>query len=409
MFKRRERFAIRLSLAVVAIGVVGLITTIPFYYSQIVEWVFYVYGSLYFIINLAFTAIAAYYCFEADIPQTVFIGAAGYALQHSYNNIVTIVQSIVADTSSGINFPRDYVIAIFSVIIAIAANIILYLRRRNATSSHPLYLNNNTLVIATITIFNCSILSFNIGRLEGLRQGIVVRLYGITAALFALYSMLSQMHGSRMQHENRVLEELMQYEKRQHELNKQTIDIINIKCHDLKHQIGMLESMDELQRRRSIKQLLDAVMVYDSNIKTGNDALDLIFTEKNLICTKYNIRISYLVDGTLMNFMNIADIYSLFGNILDNAIESVVSENDEDKRIINISVTACGKMVHIHAANYCAAAPQFADGLPLSTKQDKNFHGFGTKSIKYITEQYNGKLTCYYKNEKFVLDILFER
>ena len=115
------------------------------------------------------------------------------------------------------------------------------------------------------------------------------------------------------------------------------------------------------------------------------------------------------MDGTLLQFINIADLHSLFGNILDNAIESVITEKEEDKRTINISVTQRGNMVHVHAANYCAAAPQFVDGMPVSTKQDKNFHGFGTKSIKYITEQYGGKLICYFKDNKYILDILFER
>ena len=410
MFKRKKHFAARLSLSVVAIAAIGLVTTIPFYFSQSAEWAFFTCGSLYFLINLAFTAIAAHFCFEVDIPQTVFIGAAGYALQHSSNNLLSIVQMIVSAAYPSLKYPQKYVTLALSLVIAVIINCILFRRRKCAPGSFAtLYLNNKTLIIATITIFICSILSFNIGNLEGLRQNIVVRLYGVIAALFALYSMLSQLHSRRVQHENQVIEELMRHEKRQHELSKQNIDIINLKCHDLKHQIGLLEHMSDSQRRESIKVLQSAVMLYDSNIKTGNDALDLIFNEKNLICAKYNIRISYLVDGTLLQFINIADLHSLFGNILDNAIESVITEKEEDKRTINISVTQRGNMVHVHAANYCAAAPQFVDGMPVSTKQDKNFHGFGTKSIKYITEQYGGKLICYFKDNKYILDILFER
>ena len=54
------------------------------------------------------------------------------------------------------------------------------------------------------------------------------------------------------------------------------MDIINIKCHDLKHQIGMLENMDSSERKEAIKELQRAVIIYDSIIKTGNDTLDLI-------------------------------------------------------------------------------------------------------------------------------------
>ena len=148
----------------------------------------------------------------------------------------------------------------------------------------------------------------NVGNLGGMRQSIVVGLYATTAVLFTLYSMLAQMRSKRMQHENQIMEELMHHEKHQHDLNKQTVDIINIKCHDLKHQIGMLENMDSSERKEAIKELQRAVIIYDSIIKTGNDTLDLILTEKNFVCVKYNIKVSYIIDGAELDFIKTADL-----------------------------------------------------------------------------------------------------
>ena len=411
LFRPRKLFPLRLLISVAILLIIGLGTTYLLWASQQIQWIFFLVGSFYFIINLLWTTIVALKCFDVSLPQAIFIGAAGYALQHSTTNIIAIGQMILETAFPWLKYPNQWVALIISVALALIVNIVLFIKRKGFTATYAdtFYLNHATLTIAVFTIFICAVLSWNIGNLEGLRQNIIIRLYGTTAALFTLYSMLSQMHGQRVQHENRVIEELMRHEKHQHELNKQTIDMINIKCHDLKHQISMLETMDTTERKEAIMELQRAVIIYDSILKTGNDTLDLILTEKNFVCVRNNIKVSYIVDGAELAFMNIADMHSLFGNILDNAIESVIAEPDEEKRLINLSVTRQGNMVHIHAANYCAAEPQFTDGLPVSSKSDKNYHGFGTKSIKYIAEKYGGQFSCYYKNHKYVLDILFNK
>lgn len=411
MFPLRRRFAVKFIISIVALLAIGVGTTYIFWMGQKYETLFYCVGSFYFIINLLWTAIIAIICFKVSISQAIFIASAGYALQHASNNLISIGHLILSSFFPNLIYPQNIVTLIISVAISLIIIIILRVRRKKLkiNNTDTLYLNHKTLLIAVVTIFICAVLSMNVGNLVGMRQNIVVRLYGTTAALFTLYSMLAQMHSQRMQHENHIMEELMHHEKHQHALNKQTVDIINIKCHDLKHQIGMLETMGTSERKEAIKELQRAVIIYDSIIKTGNDTLDLILTEKNFVCAKYNIKISYIIDGAELDFIKTADLYSLFGNILDNAIESVISEPDETKRLINISVTRKGNLIHLHAANYCSEAPKFIDGLPVSTKDDKNYHGFGTKSIRYIAEQYDGQFNCYYKSHKYVLDILFNK
>ena len=49
------------------------------------------------------------------------------------------------------------------------------------------------------------------------------------------------------------------------------------------------------------------------------------------------------------------------------------------------------------------------DGLPLTTKNDHNSHGYGMKSIRYIVEKYNGNLIIDCNNNIFVLSILLSK
>ena len=125
-----------------------------------------------------------------------------------------------------------------------------------------------------------------------------------------------------------IIQAIRKGEKEQYQLSKQTIDMINVKCHDFRHQIrdmGRYNHIDE----NVIKNINSYIDIYDSAIKTSNKTLNVILGEKSLICNKYNIKFSCVADGQLISFMEEEDIYSLFGNIIDNAIDAV-KELEED-------------------------------------------------------------------------------
>lgn len=147
--------------------------------------------------------------------------------------------------------------------------------------------------------------------------------------------------------------------------------------------------------------------IYDNIYQTGNDALDLVLTEKSLLCEEYHIKLSSMIDGSVLNFMNTTDVYALFGNLFDNAIESVLKESDEERRIISIQITKKNQGYHIHIENYCNETVVFEEGLPVTSKEDKVYHGFGVRSIKYIVEKYNGDMLMHAENKRFQVDILF--
>ena len=155
-----------------------------------------------------------------------------------------------------------------------------------------------------------------------------------------------------------------------------------------------------------LDEIEQAVMIYDCVFKTGNDALDILLTEKSLYCGKYGIRLLCMADGEKLSFMASSDIYSLFGNALDNAIEAL-EHSDPDKRDIVLTVRACDGMVSVCVENYCAVAPDMSEGLPLTSKGDKNSHGFGMKSMRYIAEKYGGRLVADVRDSKFVLAVIF--
>ena len=64
-------------------------------------------------------------------------------------------------------------------------------------------------------------------------------------------------------------------------------------------------------------------------------------------------------------------------------------------------------MVWAQEENYYAGDLTFRDGLPVTTKADKDYHGFGMQSIRMIVRKYEGELNTYTSDGVFHLNILF--
>ena len=117
--------------------------------------------------------------------------------------------------------------------------------------------------------------------------------------------------------------------------------------------------------------------------KTGNSVLDTVLTGKSLYCAKRQIKLTCVADGAQLSFMDVMDICTLFGNALDNAIECELSIPDKEKRLIHLEVYTKKDFLVIRCENYCPAPPVFQDGLPMTTKADREYHGYVLKSMRY--------------------------
>lgn len=231
-------------------------------------------------------------------------------------------------------------------------------------------------------------------------------IYALFACVLVLYSQVKQQKKVNLEKELLLQQQMWVKHKAQYEMSKDTIDIINTKCHDLKHQIAALLTMKDIDdRSRAIDSLQESVMIYDSMVKTGNEILDTVLTEKGLICQQKKIILSCIADGKLLNFMDPVDLYTLFGNAIDNAIEGT-QEVSEDLRGISLHLQQKAGMILLQVENPYIGKIQLQDGMPMTSKQDKFYHGFGVKSMIQIAEKYNGIVKIETDHQMFVLRIM---
>ena len=228
----------------------------------------------------------------------------------------------------------------------------------------------------------------------------------IFCCIFVLTAQFNLLAKKKAVEELSVVQKMWSSEEKQYNILKENIDYINIKCHDLKHQIRHFGDKCSLPES-SVSEMMQKISVYETAVKTGNEALDILLMEKSLTCINKGIRLTTMADGKAISFMEETEIYSLLGNALDNAIESLEKIEDEEKKVIGLIIKSAGNFVSIHLYNYCPKKPKFKDGLPLTTKDNrKNDHGYGMKSMRLIAEKYGGTLTTSFENETFILDIL---
>ena len=128
--------------------------------------------------------------------------------------------------------------------------------------------------------------------------------------------------------------------------------------------------------------------------------------DKLLYCQEHEIKLTCVGDGEKLSVLDTMDIYALFGNALDNAIESVMGETQRERRIVSFRIGSRGDFISIHFENYLGHPVKLSKGLPVTTKADRQYHGFGMLSIRHIVQKYNGSMSVRTDDNLFRLDIL---
>ena len=189
-------------------------------------------------------------------------------------------------------------------------------------------------------------------------------------------------------------------------ITSDAINTINTKYHDLKYMVKGMPKGDAT--RDSLKAITESMKVYGDWVSCGNDTLDMILSEENVLFKQNNILFSCICDGSVLDFMTSLDIISVFYNGLDNAFEAVM-KLPEDERQISLSVKEKFGMVSIIMENPYLVQPDIRDNVVYTSKDDSRYHGFGIASMRSVVSKYNGALDISTEHNIFKASILIPR
>lgn len=351
-----------------------------------------------------FTGISVIVWCVASWHQALFAVTVSYSLQNLCERIIEIPLLYWAW------FPRQLIIILFAVTLIMLHRFIRKYRKKQSVFDFSNVDNRILLFISTGVMAVCVVLDAAL-RNETMNASNATKAY--ICIIMAMFSFLSALvsicHLRETDNEKRSEDtvQLLRAEQRRYESEKQIHDAINIKCHDIRHQIAAMRSQtSDNAYRAELKKIGKLVDIYDTAPHSQNAALDVVLAGKMLTCNSMGISITCMADGRRLDFMDDCDIYALFGNILDNAIEAVSRVDDMEQRLITLTVENRENFLIIECENFFIGDLTFEDGLPLTTKADQMNHGFGTHSIRALVEKYNGCLKVSTLEDIFTLNIL---
>lgn len=225
--------------------------------------------------------------------------------------------------------------------------------------------------------------------------------------LVILYANQEQQRENQLKYELKAMRDVLNRQFEQYQMTKESMEQIECKYHDLKHHIAQVRAENNLEKRIAyLDEMENELKIHETQNKTGNQVLDTVLTTKSTYCKENGITLTCVANGGLLEFMETMDICSIFGNALENAIESVMKIEDSEKRLVHIALYAQNNFIIIRFENYFESKINMVDDLPATTKGDKSYHGYGLKSIRYTVEKYGGSMTVHTECNWFYLRIL---
>lgn len=354
------------------------------------------YGLL---IVFGLSCLAMFACFELDFDWLLLYCVSGYVIQNLGYQIVESFRYRLF----GHNLAVDY------MLVSTALNAALFIVL--AKFFHSFYVHHDRgkpsrqFIVAYGIVSLMLVAEYSQLITVTARTNTFFHIYAALINTLLLVLQVSTFRKGSSDLEKQKLEEIIQKMKWQQEFYNTNVEALNRKCHDLKHEISALRDMPRAERAVNVAELERALELYDNMYLTGCKPLDTLLTEERLVCEAHGIDLHCVVDGALISFISPVDIHILFGNALDNAIEAERGE-PEGSRMISVSVKRREATAVIAIENYFSRSLTMSDGIPQTSKQDKENHGYGIKSMKLIVERYGGHLSFSAANERFSTVIL---
>ena len=195
------------------------------------------------------------------------------------------------------------------------------------------------------------------------------------------------------------------YYAKQMESNRKALSVI----HDIRKHIRVLEELKTEQVTEQLQEYSDSFeeMILPLIVKQYSDSaiLNIIINDKAEECEKKGISFNIDIQPVNLDYMQSIDITTIFGNILDNAIEAC--EKAEEKEI-RLRIYPFNGLIYVELSNtFRVPIHMGKSGRPQSIKGEG--HGIGLENVENALRQYNGDIQYTIEDGYFKVEIMFSR
>lgn len=178
--------------------------------------------------------------------------------------------------------------------------------------------------------------------------------------------------------------------------------------HDLNNHLNVLyQLLDEGkgdEAKEYIKEISRPMMKLSKVVWTGTDVVDVIINSKIEKMKERNI--SYKVNVEFPQNTNILphDMCTILANLLDNAIEATAAVGNSGN--VELTIRKINHFLAIKVCNSCVEKREGFVDYPMTTKENKQLHGWGLPSVRDAVGKYNGTLKCINEGNLFIVKIM---
>ncbi len=198
---------------------------------------------------------------------------------------------------------------------------------------------------------------------------------------------------------------------RQHyDLVEQTNQEIKTLAHDMKNHLIAIRSMDSTEAVGTyIDKLYPQVDAVSTVGSSGNKMLDLIINKYQKLCQKDNIHFTAETKTANLHYVEDTDLSAMLSNLLDNAVEAAKKSIFKTVTLSVFNKNARCDAVVIE--NSCDSAPHSENGNLITTKNDRQLHGIGLKSVVATAQKYNALFDWMYDEaaKQFTVTLVFPK
>lgn len=234
----------------------------------------------------------------------------------------------------------------------------------------------------------------------------IIIMFLINIFVFYLYDSLMKTYHEKMEKE--LLQQQNNIYGKQFKLINRSQEDMKMLRHDIKNHINTLHAMIEKNDNEGalnyLKGIYDYVNYTNEYAKSGNIDVDSILNYKINEAQKNGIKINLNLNIPVRLNIHTFDLSVVLGNLLDNAIEATLKQNDI--RVINVSIEYERNIIYINISNKYNGKLSYDNGKLKTTHKDTENHGLGLSSVRKSINKYNGVLDIYQVDNMFYVDAL---
>ena len=237
--------------------------------------------------------------------------------------------------------------------------------------------------------------------------GSVSLLFAVNIIAFYLYDSLAENYIKKSKLAL-LLKENELY-SRQCEIMQSSTEDLQAFRHDMSNQLIILnhlleEGKDEEARRQldQLSRFIKGKVIYSTS---GNIIIDGLVNYKLQSVASENIKVETEIVVPKQLNIDIADFVTLLGNLLDNALEAL-KKVDREQRILTIKIMFSQERLIGRITNTYCGEIYLKDDKILTSKKEKQKHGYGLSNVEKIIKKYNGYMEIDYANWEFRVDFI---